>query len=74
MMAMPETTVHKNHRSEFRKYYIRFSGQVFVMQTKAKTKCMKPTPHNHLWFCVFAPDTRHHPASDLGRNRISHSR
>jgi hypothetical protein len=60
---MPETTIHKNHRTVSRKYDIWFTGQVRSVKPEAISRFMECRAHYSLWRCVFPTDATHYPAS-----------
>jgi hypothetical protein len=71
-MSVPETTMDKDYGAVFRKYKVRLAGQAPVVKDIAEALCVQPSPYNHLGLGILGPDARHHPASDLDRNDVSH--
>ena len=72
-MIVPETAMHKDNGPELRKHEIRLARHFPRMQPVTKTVHVQRTPDNELWLGVLSPDPRHHPASDIGGNDISHA-
>ena len=74
IVAMPETAMDEDYGPIPGKHKVGLARQALVVEQIAKALCMEASPDNHFRFGIFAADARHHPASDFGRNDISHKR
>lgn len=72
IMPVPETAMNQHYSLSFRKNQIRFSGKLAVMQAVAEAERVQRLANNKFRLGVLAPDARHHPAANIGRNNISH--
>ena len=72
-VAMPEAAMNEDHGLPFRKDHVGPSGECGV-KTKTKSGFVEPFSEDDLGFCVLSSYARHHPASDFGRNNVSHWR
>ena len=48
-MAMPKTTVNKNHCAVFRQHQIRLPWQIAAMKSEAKSCTVKQGPNLKFW-------------------------
>lgn len=71
-MPVPEAAVDEDYGPMSWKYKIGFTRQTLVVEDVAKSFCVKASPDNHFRLGILAPDACHHPASDFGRNDVSH--
>ena len=72
LMQMPETAMDKDYGAVLGKYKVRLARQPLVMKDITKALGVQASSYNHFRLGILAADARHHPASDLGRNDISH--
>lgn len=72
IMSMPETAMNEDYCSMFGEHKVRLARQALVMEDIAKAFSVQASPDNHFRLGILAPDARHHPASDFGRNDVSH--
>ena len=72
-MTMPETSVYENYSLVSGKNQVRLAWKTGVVKTISESERMQGFPYNKFWSCVLAPNARHHPATNMWRNNISHS-
>ena len=63
VVAMPETSMNKNHGAKTGKNHIRLARQSSIMEPIAETECMEHAPDRHFGPGILAPDPGHHAAS-----------
>jgi hypothetical protein len=69
-VLVPEAPVDEDDRPVFREDDIRVAGQVFAMQAEAIPQPVQQAPDDEFRLRVPAADTRHVPASSIGRAAI----
>ena len=69
-VLMPEAAVDKNHRPVFRQNDVRLAGQGADVFAEAVSGAVQHGADKHFRFRVFAPDSRHIPASLFWRQAI----
>ena len=71
-MSMPETSIHHDYNTIFRKYDVWPSRQFPVLQTESEPSSMKPLPDQNLRFGVLATNGRHALAALLASKDVRH--
>ncbi len=72
VVAMPKAPMRKDYGTPSRQDNIRTPWKEPLMQTKPEAPGMQSAPEKQFRFRVYSTNARHHPASDLRCNDISH--
>lgn len=67
IVTMPKAPIDENHRSVFRQYQVRSTGQTGDMKTVPKPRCMQIFAHGHFWRGILAPHPTHQCRPPNGR-------
>lgn len=58
-MAVPKTSVHKDHASVFGKGEVGAAGDVLAVQAKSVSTRMQPAPYQEFRRCIGIADSAH---------------
>ena len=74
LVTMIKAAMNKYYCLVFGEYYIRFTGQFFIVKSITKAVSVEKLADNEFWFSVFAANTAHIVAALFGRMYVGHKK